>query len=76
MISRHTTANDPSCPACPSAQPQGGNVHYLEHYVGVHKMEAALSISSIGKYEEAYIVELENRFLESMDQISSMPEDK
>lgn len=51
-------------------------MHYLEHYVGVHKMEVALSISNIGKYEEEYIVEPENRFLESMDQISSMPEDK
>lgn len=39
-------------------------------------MEAALSISSVGKYGQAHIAELENRFLESMGQISSMQEGK
>lgn len=47
-----------------------------EHLVGAHKKEAALSISSVGKYEQVYIVEMENRFLESMGQISSMQEGK
>ncbi|PKU41783.1 hypothetical protein llap_7915 [Limosa lapponica baueri] len=51
---------------------RGRSNHYCEHYVGVRKMEAALSISNVRKYEQAYIVELGSRFLEPMGQISSM----
>lgn len=55
---------------------RGRNICYFKHCVGVHKMEAALSICSIAKYEQACVMELENRFLESMGQIPSMQEGK
>lgn len=66
----------PLLPRLPISRARGSNICYFEHYVAVHKMEAALSISSVGKYGQAHIVELENRFLESMGQISSMQEGK